>query len=84
MKSASLAHSKGLWLLSLAAYNLMLVAWMLAIRAVKEITIPGTVWLVLGQLVLVIVGVGIFGELLTIAQKIGIGLSIVALVLLSL
>lgn len=62
----------------------MLVAWMLAIRDAKEITIPGTVWLVCGQLVLVLVGVGIFGELLTANQKIGIGLSVVALVMLSL
>jgi multidrug transporter EmrE-like cation transporter len=73
------ANSKYLWAITLLFYNLMLIAWMIAIHGSKQITIPGTVWLVCGQLALVVLGICFFGEQVTAAQKIGVGLSILAL-----
>ena len=81
-KKASLSTSIQTWGLSLLAYNLMLFAWFMAIRNTKAITITGTVWLLAGQITLVIVG-HCMGESLTIYQKAGIGLSLVSAFLLS-
>ncbi len=71
------------WLLAAAAYNLMLFAWFAAINRAKDITLPGTIWLLSGEIVLVIVGHGVFGERVSSLQWIGVGLAGAALVLLS-
>jgi len=55
-----------LW--SLIAYNIMLFTWMCTVWNSKEISIVGTIWLLLGQIVLLFVGVGIFNEPVTIKQ----------------
>ena len=63
-KKASLSASALAWGLSLLAYNLMLLAWLMAIRNSKAITVAGTVWLLAGQVALVVVG-HCMGESLT-------------------
>jgi hypothetical protein len=37
------SKSKFMWIVSLVAYNFMLIAWMIAVKYAKVITIPGTV-----------------------------------------
>jgi hypothetical protein len=78
-----IATKRAYWVAALFAYNLMLGAWFLAVRNVGVITWPGTVWLTGGQLALVAVGCGMFGEVLSFAQMIGCGFALVALILLS-
>lgn len=73
-----------LWLATLFSYNLMLIAWMLAIRQFQNITIPGMIWLLCGQVAVVVLGVGVFHEALSISQALGVGLSIIAVILLCL
>ena len=70
-------------ILTFVCYNIMLLFWLLAIRIDKNITIPGTVWLMGGELLLLILGVFIFKETISVYQYIGIGLSLVVLFLLT-
>ena len=68
---------------SIVFYNLMLLSWMIVIWKSKEISIVGTIWLLLGHGCLIMVGAGIFHEPLTIKQWCGIGLAAVSLVLMT-
>jgi len=76
-------NARWLWVGTLFFYNLMLLAWMVAIQNAKQITIPGMLWLVGGQLTLVLLGIGFFGEHATLSQKLGVGLSVLSVALLS-
>ena len=76
-------NSKWLWVITLLFYNLMLISWMFAMQNSKQLTIPGVCWLVACQLVLVFLGLCVFHEQVTLHQKIGIGLSILSVTLLS-
>lgn len=72
-----------LTLLTFASYNIMLLFWLLAVRIDKNITVPGTVWLMAGEVLLVILGVFFFKEVITVKQYIGIFFALIALFLLS-
>jgi multidrug transporter EmrE-like cation transporter len=72
-----------LTLLTFACYNVMLFFWFQAIKVDKNITIPGTIWLMGGEVLLVILGVFLFKETITIKQFTGIFLALIALFLLS-
>ena len=82
--SSNLYHNKTIFtILTFICYNIMLLFWLLAIRIDKNITIPGTVWLMGGEVLLLILGVFIFKENISIWQYMGIALSLIALFLLS-
>lgn len=81
VKKASLAGGFW-WLASFAAYSAMLLAWFVAIRQAGVLTIPGLIWLLSGQVALVAVGVGMFGEVLSLRQIGGSALAFVALIML--
>ena len=82
--SSNILHNKILFtILTFISYNIMLLFWLLAIRIDKNITIPGTVWLMGGEIFLLVLGVFIFKENISIYQYVGIGLSLIALFLLS-
>jgi multidrug transporter EmrE-like cation transporter len=81
-KRASGTGGKILWFGAALAYNLMLVAWFLAVARAKNIVIPGMVWLLAGEVALLFVGVGMFGEVLSVYQRAGCGLAAIAMVLL--
>lgn len=72
------------FILSLITYNCMLLTWMACIWKSKEISIVGTIWLLLGHGCLILVGAGMFHEVLTIKQWIGVGLAAVSLALMTL
>ena len=85
VKEASIQRGWGLWALTILFYNAMLIAWFLAINNAKNITLPGTIWLTMGQLALVGVGCyGLFREKLSGAQIAGVALATISLILLSL
>lgn len=84
VKKASLGSGILWWIGALVAYNLMLFAWFLAIAYAKEITVPGTIWLLAGQVALVAVGWGLFSEKLSGWQLVGTAFAGISLVLLSL
>jgi multidrug transporter EmrE-like cation transporter len=85
VKLSSNSNSKKfiLTLLTFASYNVMLLFWLLAVRIDKNITVPGTVWLMAGEVLLVILGVFFFKEAITVKQYIGIFFALIALFLLS-
>lgn len=83
VKRASLTGSLLWWSFTLIAYNLMLVSWFIAINEAKVITIPGTIWLLCGQLALVAVGYFIFKEHVSKYQLVGILFASLSLVFLS-
>ncbi len=70
-------------ILTFISYNVMLLFWFLAIRIDKNITVPGTVWLMAGEALLIILGVFFFKEAITVKQYVGIFLALIALFLLS-
>ena len=72
-----------MFMYSIVFYNLMLLSWMVVIWNSKEISIVGTIWLLLGHGCLIMVGAGIFHEPLTITQWCGIGLAAISLVLMT-
>jgi multidrug transporter EmrE-like cation transporter len=83
-KRASLDGSAITWGATLIGYNVMLLAWFAAVNGSRLITIPGIIWLTCGQLALVAVGCGMFGETLTGPQMAGAGLATAAIILTSL
>jgi multidrug transporter EmrE-like cation transporter len=68
---------------SLLMYNAMLLAWMAIVWKTKEISLVGTIWLLLCHVGLIAVGAGIFNEPITIRQGIGIALAMLSLILIS-
>lgn len=78
------SYSMNNFVLAVVTYNLMIVTWLFAVKNSKEISIIGTVWLLLGHGCLILVGAVIFKETLTTAQWIGICLAAVALILMTL
>lgn len=70
--------------ISLLAYNVMLWMWFKAVASAgNNITVPGIVWLLGGEMLLFVVGVLIFKESITIRQTVGIFLGLVATILIS-
>lgn len=72
------------WIVSIISYNLMLLSWFLAVDRAKNITITGMVWLLAGQIGLIIIGVGAFGEVLIVYQKVGCMLAVISMFLMCL
>lgn len=82
--SSNLSSKKLIFtILTFVSYNIMLLFWMFAVRVDKNITVPGTVWLMAGEVLLVILGVFVFNEVVTVKQYVGIFLSFIVLFLLS-
>lgn len=71
------------WAPAMLAYNLMLITWFLAVNAAGRITVPGTIWLACGQLALVAVGCGMFGEQLSLQQAVGVCFALASFILLN-
>lgn len=69
---------------SMMGYNALLIAWIIAMWKSNEISIVGTIWLLLGHGCLILVGAGIFNEPITTTQWCGIGLAVVSLILMTL
>jgi drug/metabolite transporter (DMT)-like permease len=65
-------------------YALGTLSWLPALLHRNELAIMGTAWLLLATVATVVIGFFVFGETLTILQWLGIGLALIALVLLSL
>lgn len=65
-------------------YALGTLSWLPALLHKNELAIMGTAWLLLATVATVVIGFFVFGETLSTLQWIGIGLALVALVLLSL
>lgn len=83
IKKWSLTLNSRYFLSSLLMYNLMLLSWTAIVFKTKEISLVGTIWLLLCHLGLIFVGIGIFQEPITMKQGIGIALAMIALVLIS-
>lgn len=66
-----------------ACYAFGTIAWLPALLHKNELAVMGTAWLLLATMATVIIGLFVFGESLNQSQWIGIGLSGVALFLLS-
>lgn len=64
-------------------YNLMLIAWYFAMKQSGELAITGTVWLLSGQLAVVILGVFYFKEQINSYQIAGLILALIAMLLLT-
>jgi len=70
-------------IMTFVCYNIMLLFWFLAVKIDKNITITGTIWLMGGELLLVILGAFFFKEAITMKQYVGIAFSMIALFLMS-
>ena len=84
IKRWTLAASWSWFFGSLLMYNAMLLAWMAIVWKTKEISLVGTIWLLLCHIGLIAVGAGLFHEPITVRQGIGIALAMASLVLISL
>ena len=82
-KRWSITPSISLLVFSFIGYNLMLGAWFMSMRFSSSIIITGTLWLLMGELVLCIIGLELFKETLNTPQLIGCILSAISLVLLT-
>jgi multidrug transporter EmrE-like cation transporter len=69
--------------LLLLLYCVGALAWLPALQRGKDLSVVGTLWSVIGLCLTVLIGVLIFGERLTLLRGVGIGLSVLAIVLLS-
>ena len=83
LSSNSSSYKTTLTLLTFVRYNVMLLFWFEAIKIDKNITVPGTIWLMGGEVLLVMLGVFFFKETITTQQFIDIFLALIALFLLS-
>lgn len=82
VKRWTLGGSGYFWF-SLLMYNAMLLAWMAIVFETKEISLVGTVWLLLCHIGLIVIGAGIFHEPINLRQCIGITLAMISLILIS-
>lgn len=69
---------------SLMGYGVMVLAWCQVVHLTSKLTLPGTLWTLLSQIGIVLIGYLVFHENLTSCQQVGICLSLVSLILLSL
>lgn len=83
VKRASVGGGWPMWALAAIAYNAMLFAWFAAVRSARVITIPGIIWLLAGQVALVVVGCGLFRERISGWQVTGAMIAMPSLLLLS-
>jgi multidrug transporter EmrE-like cation transporter len=67
----------------LCLYCLGALAWLPALLQKKDLSVVGTLWSVISLCLTVLIGVLLFGERLTALRMLGIGLSIVAVGILS-
>ena len=69
---------------TIAIYMMGTICWLPSIRAMQNLTVLGTLWTLLGMTSTILVGMVGFKETITTTQGIGIGLALIAAVLLSL
>ena len=69
-----------LTILSYAASSLM---WLPAIYQKNQLAIMGTIWLLLGTIATIAIGLLVFKEQLTLAQGLGLFLAVIGMILLS-
>lgn len=78
------AVKKESWVLAWIGYNLMLFTWFKTVSASGQmITVPGVIWLIGGELCLVLLGAIVFRESLSLTQWVGISLGGLSLFLMS-
>lgn len=72
------------WIWAVVAYNLMLVTWLKTVQSAGQlITVPGTVWCLGGEAILVVLGVFYFREHLNVYQWTGVFLAFIAILLMA-
>ena len=70
--------------LLLIAYMTGVCLWLPALKETRTLALTGMLWLLLSIITTIALGVAVFGEKLTVFNWIGVGLAIVACILLSL
>ena len=81
-KQYSLAPSVSLIFMTVAAYSMAVLAWLPALRGHGSLTILGTITSVLSAVAAIGIGILIFKEPVTARQCVGMGLALLALILL--
>jgi glucose uptake protein len=82
-KKFALAPSLNYVFAILLAYSLGALAWLPAILQRNQLAIVGTMWSVLSLSTTIFIGIVIFGETLSATNIAGIGLGLIAVILLS-
>ena len=82
-KSYVLSPRTSVLLLLVSMYAVGALLWIPALKQKPDLAITGTLWSVITLLFTIAIGVFIFGETISLLQKIGIALAIGALLLLS-
>ncbi len=68
---------------AMLAYALMLMSWLAAVHYGKQLAVIGTVWLVAGQVAVVVIGAGIFEEKISSNTVTGVILAVASVIFLS-
>ena len=68
---------------SVCIFILVSTCWMFAIKESKQLATLGTIWSISCLVIQVFIGVGLFGESISITKWIGIGVGTISVILLS-
>jgi len=82
-KRWALSPSPNLFLLVIACYIASSTIWLPALFQKNQLAILGTIWILLGMIATVSIGLFLFGEKLSAVKMVGLGLALVSLALLN-